>query len=75
MGSVLQEATGDQRARSRLPLVSQRPLERDARRDPGARRDRCLLFACADAVRRVWDYPPDWRDLPAEALAALSLRQ
>ena len=34
-----------------------RVSERAARRDPGARGDRCLIFASADALRRVWDYP------------------
>ena len=49
-----------------------RVTERDARHDPGARSHRCLIFASAEAVRRVWDYPPGWRDLPTEALIALS---
>ncbi len=49
-----------------------RVVERDARGDPGALRECCLIFSCADAVRRVWDYPRGWRDLPAKELAALS---
>ena len=49
-----------------------RVTERDARQDPGARGDRCLIFASSEAVRRVWKYPVAWRDLPAAALAALS---
>ena len=53
-------------------FVRWRVLERDARGDPGAPGPRCLIFACADVVRRVWRYPPEWRDLSAEALAALS---
>ena len=46
--------------------------ERDARRDPGTRGAWCLIFTCPDAVRRVWDYPPGWRDLPPAALTSLS---
>ena len=52
--------------------VRWRVVERDARRDPGARAARCLVFDCGEAVRRVWSYPADWRRLPPEALAALS---
>ncbi len=52
--------------------VRWRVTERDARDDPGARGDRCLIFTCAEAVRRVWGYPADWRNLPREALIALS---
>ena len=52
--------------------VRWRVWERDARRDPGARGARCLIFAGGEAVRRVWDYPPAWWDLPVEALIALS---
>ena len=46
--------------------------ERDARHDPGARGQRCLIFASADALRRVWDYPAGWRELSAAQLVALS---
>jgi hypothetical protein len=46
--------------------------EVDARAVPGARRPRCLVFTRADCIRRVWDYPADWRTLDHEALAALS---
>lgn len=52
-----------------------RVTERDARGEPGARGDRCLVFACDSAVRRVWDYPAGWRELPAEELIALSWRR
>lgn len=55
--------------------VQWRVSERDARRDPGARGDMCLIFACSGMVRRVWDYPADWRSLSATALLALSLRR
>ncbi|GJG85974.1 hypothetical protein tb265_11550 [Gemmatimonadetes bacterium T265] len=40
----------------------------------GARGPRCLVFASPEAVRRVWDYPPDWRALPDDACYALSWR-
>ena len=49
--------------------------ERDTRQDPGARGGRCLIFSCANVVRRVWDYPPGWRDLPPAALTQLSWRR
>ena len=52
--------------------VCWRVTERDARSDPGALRAQCLVFSCAETVRRVWDYPPEWRDLNSEALIALS---
>jgi hypothetical protein len=42
---------------------------------PGARGPRCLLFTRQDCIRRVWDYPADWRTLDAAALAALSWNQ
>ncbi|GJG85516.1 hypothetical protein tb265_06970 [Gemmatimonadetes bacterium T265] len=40
----------------------------------GVRGLRCLVFASPEAVRRVWDYPPDWRALPDDACYALSWR-
>ncbi len=49
--------------------------ERDSREDPGTRGDWCLIFACTDAVRRVWDYPATWRNLSPEDLTALSWRR
>lgn len=52
-------------------LVRWLVTERDAHDDPGARAERCLIFACDHIVRRVWDYPPGWRELPAAALLAL----
>jgi hypothetical protein len=33
---------------------------------------RCLIFASADTVRRVWNYPPDWRELSDAELETLS---
>jgi hypothetical protein len=41
----------------------------------GARGRRCLVFASPEVIRRVWDYPPDWRTLPDAALLALSWRR
>ena len=49
--------------------------ERDSRLDPGARGDWCLVFSCDGAVRRIWDYPREWRDLAPDALLALSWRR
>jgi len=47
-------------------------VEVDARAIPGARGPRCLLFSRQDCIRRVWEYPADWRLLDAPALIALS---
>lgn len=52
--------------------VRWRVTERDARDDPGARADSCLIFASGEVIRRVWHYPPTWRELPPAALVALS---
>ena len=46
--------------------------EKDASRTPGARQSRCLIFDSADAIRRVWIYPANWRLLSADGLIALS---
>lgn len=46
--------------------------ERHAENLPGSRGPRCLIFASTEAVRRVWAYPPDWRDLLTPSLIALS---
>lgn len=50
-------------------------VEVDAAAVPGAQGQRCLLFRRDDCIRRVWHYPPDWRDLDPAALAALSWRR
>lgn len=42
---------------------------------PGACGAQCLVFASDRAIRRVYNVPADWRDLPSEALAALSGRR
>jgi hypothetical protein len=49
-----------------------RVSERDCRKDPGARKEWCLLFTSNNAIRRVWEYPPDWHLLSPAALALLS---
>jgi hypothetical protein len=42
---------------------------------PGARAEWCLVFEAPTAVRRVYDFPPNWHTLPADALLALSWRR
>ena len=64
-------------ARATVEFVDERGVqwrvwERDARGDPGAPHDACLIFACMEAVRRVWDYPANWRTLSPAELARLS---
>jgi hypothetical protein len=49
-------------------------VEADARGVPGARGPTCLVFTRDDCIRRVWDYPANWRTLDAAALAAVSWR-
>ncbi len=46
--------------------------ECNAEHVPGSRGARCLIFASTEAVRRVWLYPPGWRDLLTPSLIALS---
>jgi len=46
--------------------------ERDARGDTGAHQSSCLIFLSNDVIRRVWEYPPGWRELGTDALVALS---
>ena len=38
-----------------------------------ARGERCLVLNSRDCVRRVWNYPPDWRRLDADTLLALGV--
>jgi hypothetical protein len=52
--------------------VRWRVYERVTTGEPGARRDRCLIFDSDSVVRRVWNYPPDWWQLPQGELLALS---
>ena len=49
--------------------------EHDARAVPGNRGERCLLFASEGVVRRVWEYPADWREFLPDALSAMSWRR
>jgi hypothetical protein len=47
-------------------------VEVDARMLPGSHGARCLIFMRQDCMRRVWDFPSEWRALDATALEALS---
>jgi hypothetical protein len=55
--------------------VKWRVREVDGHGVPAPRGARCLIFDSESAVRRVWDYPADWRDLPPSELAAVSWRR
>jgi hypothetical protein len=35
----------------------------------------CLIFECDMAARRVYDFPPNWRQLEDEVLQAVSWRR
>ena len=48
--------------------------ERDTTNVPGARGPRCLVLMSECTVRRIWSYPPTWRQLSPDALLALSER-
>ena len=50
-------------------------VEVDATAVPGALGARCLVFARDGCIRRVWDYPADWRTYDDAGLAALSWRR
>ena len=45
--------------------------EMDARGVPGARAARCLICESTEVIRRLWDFPHDWRQLEDGDLAAL----
>jgi hypothetical protein len=47
-------------------------VEVDARMVPGSHGARCLIFTRQDCIRRVWDFPSEWRALDATALEELS---
>ena len=49
-----------------------RVTEVRGREVPGARGEACLVFECDTAIRRVWDYPSAWRDLPPSDLIRVS---
>jgi hypothetical protein len=36
-----------------------------------ARASRCLVLSSRECVRRVWQYPPTWRTLDADALLSM----
>jgi hypothetical protein len=42
--------------------------EVNARGVPGARRDTCLLCESAEVIRRIWDFPANWRTVDDESL-------
>jgi hypothetical protein len=50
-------------------------VEVDASSVPGSRGTHCLIFSRKDCIRRVWDYPRDWRTLDAAGLSELSWRR
>lgn len=52
--------------------VTWRVTEHDGRDVPGARGPRYLRFTSDYTVRRIWEYPADWRSLPPKALAEVS---
>ena len=39
---------------------------------PWARGERCLLFRSATTIRRVWNYPAEWKELAPAELERLS---
>lgn len=41
---------------------------------PGAHRSHCLICESDDVVRRIWDYPHDWRSLDDSRLIELCYR-
>jgi hypothetical protein len=49
--------------------------ERDCRLVPGALGPRCLVFMTDGVLRRVWEYPEEWRTLSGNGLVALSWRR
>jgi hypothetical protein len=40
---------------------------------PWARGERCLVLNSRECVRRVWQYPQDWRSLDADVLLRLNV--
>jgi hypothetical protein len=52
-----------------------RVTEHDGRAVPGSRGSRYLMFAGPEAIRRVWDFPPGWRDFLPPSLVELSWRR
>ena len=50
-------------------------LEIEIAERPWAHSGRCLLFVSPEVIRRVWGYPADWWQLPADELYAVSWRR
>jgi hypothetical protein len=46
--------------------------ETDGRKVPASRGERCLIFRSSQAIRRVWNYPAQWRDLGPDELIRVS---
>jgi hypothetical protein len=42
--------------------------EASARGVPGARRETCLICESAEVIRRIWDFPDNWRTADDESL-------
>ena len=42
--------------------------EVNSRGVPGARRETCLLCESAEVIRRIWDFPADWRTVDDDVL-------
>ena len=55
--------------------VPWRVTELDCGEVPGARGARCLVFMSDSVMRRVWNYPADWRLLDAAGLVEVSWRR
>ena len=49
-----------------------RVYEAEGAKVPGSRGARCLCFDSAWVIRRVWNFPDNWRQLVAMDLEALS---
>ncbi|MGE5102386.1 MAG: hypothetical protein ACM3SX_20565 [Deltaproteobacteria bacterium] len=45
--------------------------EMDTRAVPGARARTCLICESTEVIRRLWNYPNDWRELDDFELADL----
>lgn len=52
--------------------VTWRVVEVAGHEVPGTHGEHCLLFIGEGVIRRVWEYPPEWKTLGAKELARLS---
>ena len=66
-------SAADARRFSGADGIGWRVVECDCTHVPGARSAHCLVFLSEGVVRRLWDYPTDWRALALPALEALML--